>query len=64
MHPIISIIIIGLLKREETMIDIMTLRNEVFESLKTATSYGIDHEHGQAMVHAINAQNKVLFALL
>jgi hypothetical protein len=46
------------------MIDIMTLRNEVFESLKTATSYGIDQEHGQAAVQAINAQNQILFALL
>ena len=46
------------------MIDPMTLRNQVQESLKTATSYGIDREHGQAMVHAINAQNQILFAVL
>lgn len=46
------------------MVDIVTLRNEVSELLKTATSYGIDREHGQAMVHAINAQNQILFALV
>ncbi len=46
------------------MVDIMTLRNETSEMLKTATSYGIDKEHGQATVHAVNAQNQILIALL
>jgi len=46
------------------MVDITTLRDEITEMLKTATSYGIDKEHGQAMVHAINAQNRILIALL
>ena len=54
----------NLIRETASTVDIMTLRNEISEMLKTATSYGIDHEHGQATVQAMNAQNQILIAAL